>query len=296
MKHCLFILTAILLSSPCLAQIQERMDRWDSLCMTHPPCKDNNIDSSQIDFYRSLFEILNENERRIPMELHYSLQYYAKYWQWSDSAFLKSLRCFACIQDLFYGFSIQKSIEESIKHYDSLKDTVLVTFARAHSDSWPRQEVEIPFNPSKAKVYCLYYPTDSKCTGDFQKDLQTVEWQGCERAKLVKNGFIHPGRKEGNYSLIILKYSNIYYQIGHVGKGGDVTILIIYEHPRNGRKVEPTKIKVEPAKIEISYNKFMPRVMASEASYDKLKRYSKENKQILRRAMKESKKGGSKER
>lgn len=271
------------------------MDRWDSLCMTHPPCKDNNIDSSQIDFYRSLFENLNESERRIPMERHDSLQYYAKYWQWSDSAFLKSLRCFACIQHLFYGFSIQKSIEESIKHYDSLKDTVLVTFARAHSDSWPRQEVEIPFNPSKAKVYCLYYPTDSKCTGDFQEDLQTVEWQGCERAKLVKNGFIHPGRKEGNYSLIILKYSNIYYQIGHVGKGGDVTILIIYEHPRNGRKVEPTKIKVEPAKIEISYNKYKPQVLGSKASYDKLKRYSKENKQILRRAMKKSKKGGSKE-
>ena len=259
------------------------MDPWDSLCITHPPCKDNNIDSSQIDFYRSLFETLNESERRIPMERHDSLMYYAKNWQWSDSAFLKSLRCFACIQDLFYGFSIQKSIEESIKHYDSLKDTVLVTFARAYGDSYPREEVEIPFNPSKAKVYCLYYPTNSKCTGDFQKDLQTIEWQGWERAKLVKNGFIHPGHKEGNYSSIILKYSNIYYHLGTISRGGDVTLLIISAQPKNG-------LKAEPARIKITYNEFMPRVMGSDDSYDKLKRYSKENKQILRRAMKQSKK------
>lgn len=283
MKFSQLLLAVLLLSGTCNAQSQERMDRWDSLCMTHTPCRDNNIDSSQIDFYRSLFEALSESERRIPFNRYDSLLYYAKNWQWSDSAFLRLTSCYACMTSIFYGFYIQKSEEQSFSYYESLKDTVLVTFARAHSDSWPREEVEIPFNPSKAKVYCLYYPTDSKCTGDFQKDLQTVEWQGCERAKLVKNGFIHPGQKEGNYSLIILKYSNIYYQLGTISRGGDVTLLIISTQPKNG-------LKVEPAKIIFSYNKYMPRVIGSDDSYVKLKRYSKENKQILRRAMKQSKK------
>ena len=155
MRRCLNFFMIILSVQICLSQIEERYDRWDSLCMTHPPCKDNNIDSSQIDFYRSLFEKLNENERRIPFEHHDSLMYYAKNWQWSDSTFLQHTRCYACMTSIFYGFYIQKRDERICSYYESLKDTVLVTFARAYSDSYPREEVEIPFNSSKAEVYCF---------------------------------------------------------------------------------------------------------------------------------------------
>lgn len=283
MKQYLFIFTAILLSSPCLAQIQERIDRWDSLCMTHPPYKDNDIDSNQIDFYRSLYETLDSNERKIPLNRHDSLMFYAKRWQWSDSAFLKNLRCLACIQALFYDFSVQKSTGEIIKRYESLKDTVQVTFMRSYSDYYPQEDIEIPFDSSKAKIYCLYYPSDSKFTNDFQKSLQTVEWQGWEQAKLVKNGFVHPGQREGNYSLIILKYANIYYQLGVIRPGSDVTLIVMNALPR-------ATLKVEPAKIYIIYNKWMPRVLCFNDSYDKLKRYSKRNHQILRSAKKQTKK------
>lgn len=283
MKHCLFIFTAILLSSPCLAQIQERMDKWDSLCMAHPPCKDNNIDSSQIVFYRSFYETLDNNDRKIPLNRHDSLMFYAKNWQWSDSTFLKSLRCFACIQDLFYDFYIQKRTEEIINRYESLKDTVQVTIMRAYSDYYPQEDIEIPFDSSKAKIYCTYYPSDSKFTDDFQKNLQTVEWQGWEQAKLVKNGFVHPGQREGNHSLIFLKYANIYYQLGEIRPGSDVTLIVMNALPR-------ATLKVEPAKIYIIYDKWMPRVLCFNDSYDKLKRYSKRNHQILRIAKKQSKK------
>lgn len=278
MKRCMNFLMIILLIQTCFSQIEERYDRWDSLCMTHPPCKDNNIDSSQIDFYRSFYETLDNNERKIPLNRYDSLMFYAKNWQWSDSAFLKSLRCFMCIQDLFYDFCIQKSTEETIKHYKSLKDTVLVTIMRSYHDNYTQENIEMPFKLSKAEIYCLYYPSDS----NFQKDLQTIEWQGWERAKLVKNGFIHPGHKEGNYSLFILKYANIYYQLGTISHGGDVTLIVINALPR-------ATLKVEPAKIHITYNKLMPRVQCIYNSYEKLKRYSKENKQILRSAMRKSK-------
>lgn len=283
MKQYLFIFTAILLSSPCLAQIQERIDRWDSLCMTHPPYKDNDIDSNQIDFYRSLYETLDNNERKIPLNRHDSLMFYAKRWQWSDSAFLKNLRCLACIQALFYDFSVQKSTGEIIKRYESLKDTVQVTFMRSYSDYYPQEDIEIPFDSSKAKIYCLYYPSDSKFTNDFQKSLQTVEWQGWEQAKLVKNGFVHPGQREGNHSLIILKYANIYYQLGAIRPGSDITLIVMNALPR-------ATLKVEPAKIYIIYDKWMPRVLCFNDSYDKLKRYSKRNHQILRSAKKQTKK------
>ena len=273
----------VLLSQPCFSQIEERLDRWDSLCITHPPYKDNDIDSSQFDFYRSLYETLDENERKIPLNRHDSLMFYAKNWQWSDSAFLKSLRCLACIQALFYDFSVQKSTGEIIKRYESLKDTVQVTIMRSYSDNYPQEDAEIPFNLSKAKIYCLYYPSDSKITNDFQKSLQTVEWRGWKQAKLVKNGFVHPGQKEGNYSLIIFKYANIYYLLGEIRHGGDVTLIVMNAQPH-------ATLKVEPAKICIIYDKWMPRVLCFNDSYDKLKHYSKRNHQILRSAKKQSKK------
>lgn len=273
----------VLLSQPCFSQIEERLDRWDSLCMTHPPYKDNDIDSNQIDFYRSLYETLDNNERKIPLNRHDSLMFYAKRWQWSDSAFLKNLRCLACIQALFYDFSVQKSTEEINKRYESLKDTVQVTIMRSYSYNYPQEDAEIPFNLSKAKIYCLYYPSDSKITNDFQKSLQTVEWQGWKQAKLVKNGFVHPGPKEGNYSLIIFKYANIYYLLGEIRHGGDVTLIVMNAQPH-------ATLKVEPAKICIIYDKWMPRVLCFNDSYDKLKHYSKRNHQILRSAKKQSKK------
>lgn len=266
---------------PCFSQQASQWDRWDSLCITHPPCKDNHIDSTQLEFYRNFYETLTPEESKILMYRYDSLIHNAKDWQWSDSAFLKSTRCFMCMQSLFYDFYIQKNTEEIIKHYESLKDTVLVTIIRANRVNYSLKDIEIPFESSKAEIYCLYYPSDFQFTSDFQKNPQTVEWQGLERVKLVKNGFLHPGNKEGNNSFFILKYANIYYKLGSISSGGDVTLTVINSQPL-------ATLKVEPAQIDIQYNKWMPRVRGFSDSYDKLKRYSKENKLILRNAMKQS--------
>lgn len=266
---------------PCFSQQVAEWDRWDSLCITHPPCIGDHIDSTKIEFYRNFYETLTAEESKIPRYRYDSLIHNAEVWQWSDSAFLKNIRCFMCMQSLFYDFYIQKNTEEIIKYYESLKDTVFVAIMRANRDNYSIEDIEIPFESSKAEIYCLYYPSDFQFIGNFQKNPQTVEWQGCERVKMVKNGFLHPGNKEGNNSFFILKYANTYYKLGNISQGGDVTLIVINSQPR-------ATLKVEPAQIDIQYDKWMPRVRGFYDSYDKLKRYSKENKLILKNALKQS--------
>ncbi len=195
---------------PCFSQQVAEWDRWDSLCITHPPCIGNHIDSSQLDFYRNFYETLTPEESKIPLCRYDSLIHNAKDWQWSDSTFLKCIRCYWYLEQMMYLNFIAHSNEQKLVYYESLKDSVFLHF---YPNRFATAAEEIPIDLTHAIIYGLL--------------VKDNVGQKLFNMKTYKNGFVHHGNSnEHDAYYFILKYEGIYYYLGRISSGDIIDIYM----------------------------------------------------------------------
>ena len=190
---------------PCFSQHLENFDRWDSLCITHTPYKGNHIDSSHFEFYHSLYKTLTPEESKIPLHRYDSLIHNAKDWQWSDSVFLKCIRCYWYLEQMMYRSFIANNEEKRQAYYELMKDSI---FLHLYING-----EEIPADFTRAEVYGLY--VRDSVSSDFCH-VQTNE-----------KGFVHPGNIiEHDAAFFIMKYKGIYYYLGRISPGDIINVYV----------------------------------------------------------------------
>lgn len=234
---------------PCFPQQVAEWDRWNSLCITHPPFRDNHIDSSQFEFYRNFYETLTLEESKIPLYRYDSLIHNAKDWQWGDSAFLKCIRCYWYLEQMMYLSFITHSNEQRQAFYESLKDSVFLHF---YPNLFVTAAEEIPIDFTHAIIYGLQV-----------KD--AVGQKLCD-VKTHKNGFIHPGTSdEHDVYYFMLKYEDIYYYLGRISPGDIINVYMGNDDA------------IELIQTSRRYNR-----QFKDEYYSDLRQYSHHNKKILK--------------
>lgn len=244
----ILLLPIFLLSFTCFSQQLGEISKWDSLCITNPPCKGNSIDSGQLEFYRALYKTLTIEESKIPMYLYDSLVYNASDWQWEDSTFLKRIRCYTCLDGMMYSSYLEHSEAERQKYFASLKDSVILHF---YPNLYVSKDKEIHMDYARAIVYGLCI--EDKCCK-----------KNC-KVKTYEKGFIHPGKID-EYWYFILKYKGIYYYLGRIAPCDVIDIYL------NGSE------SVELRQASRRFNKGF-----HDKSFNDIRQYSRRNKKILKK-------------